>query len=108
MFRTIQRCLREYKTPTIITILFMTGEAIIEAIIPFITARLVDHISDGVEMPFLLKTGLLLVLMTLISLFFGGSAGFTSAKASAGFAKNVRHDIFEKVQTFAFSNIDKF
>ncbi len=108
MFRTIQRCLREYKTPTIITILFMTGEAIIEAIIPFITARLVDHISDGVEMPFLLKTGLLLVLMTLVSLFFGGSAGFTSAKASAGFAKNVRHDIFEKVQTFAFSNIDKF
>ena len=108
MFKTVARCLREYKAVTIITVLFMFGEAAIEAVIPFITARLVDHISDGVEMPFLLKTGLLLVLMTLISLFFGGSAGFTSAKASAGFAKNVRHDIFEKVQTFAFSNIDKF
>ncbi len=108
MFQTIRRCLREYKQPTIITILFMTGEAIIEAIIPFITARLVDNINSGIEMNTLVKTGLLLLLMTLLSLFFGGSAGFTSAKAAAGFAKNVRHDIFAKVQTFAFSNIDKF
>ena len=108
MFRTIRQCLREYRTPTIITILFMTGEAIIEAIIPFITARLVDHIQSGIEMELLLKTGLLLLVMTLLSLFFGGSAGFTAAKAAAGFAKNVRHDIFEKVQTFSFSNIDKF
>ena len=60
MFRTIRQCLREYRTPTIITILFMTGEAIIEAIIPFITARLVDHIQSGIEMELLLKTGLLL------------------------------------------------
>ncbi|MBP0970601.1 MAG: ABC transporter ATP-binding protein [Oscillospiraceae bacterium] len=108
MFRTVQRCLREYRRPTIITILFMTGEAIIEAVIPFITARLVDNINSGIEMPVLLRTGLLLLLLTLISLFFGGSAGFTSARAASGFAKNVRHDIFEKVQTFAFSNIDKF
>ena len=108
MFKTVARCLREYKAVTIITVLFMFGEAAIEAVIPFITARLVDHISAGVEMPFVLKTGLILVLMTLLSLFFGGSAGFTSAKASSGFAKNIRHDIFEKVQTFAFSNIDKF
>ena len=108
MFKTVARCLREYKAVTIITVLFMVGEAAIEAIIPFITARLVDHISAGVEMSFVLKTGLILVLMTLLSLFFGGSAGFTSAKAASGFAKNVRHDIFEKVQTFAFSNIDKF
>ncbi len=108
MFRTIRQCLREYRTPTIITILFMLGEAVIEAIIPFITARLVDHIQSGIEMELLLKTGLLLLVMTLLSLFFGGSAGFTAAKAAAGFAKNVRHDIFEKVQTFSFSNIDKF
>lgn len=108
MFKTISRCLREFKLPTILTILFITGEAIIEAIIPFITARLVDNISDGIAMSAVLKTGLLLLLMTLISLTFGGSAGFTSAKAAAGFAKNVRHDIFEKVQTFSFSNIDKF
>ena len=108
MFRTITRCLREFKKPTVLTILLIMGEAVIEAIIPFVTAKLVDHISAGVEMSYLLKTGLLLVLMTLISLAFGGSAGFTSAKAAAGFAKNVRHDIFARVQTFAFSNIDKF
>ena len=108
MFRTITRCLREFKKPTVLTILLIMGEAVIEAIIPFVTAKLVDHISTGVEMSYLLKTGLLLVLMTLISLAFGGSAGFTSAKAAAGFAKNVRHDIFARVQTFAFSNIDKF
>ena len=108
MFQTISRCLREFKKPTIFTILFMMGEAIIEAIIPFVTARLVDNITTGLAMSALLKTGLILVVMTLISLFFGGAAGMTSAKAAAGFAKNVRHDIFEKVQTFAFSNIDKF
>ncbi|HAM69346.1 MAG TPA: ABC transporter [Ruminococcus sp.] len=108
MFRTISRCLREYKTFTIITILFMAGEAAIEAIIPFITAKLVDSFTDTPEMSVILKTGLLLILMTLVSLFFGGSAGFTSAKAAAGLSKNVRHDIFERVQTFAFSNIDKF
>ncbi len=108
MFQTISRCLREFKKPTIFTILFMMGEAIIEAIIPFVTARLVDNITTGLAMSALLKTGLILVVMTLISLFFGGAAGMTSAKAAAGFARNVRHDIFEKVQTFAFSNIDKF
>ena len=108
MFRTISRCLREFKLPTIITILFMTGEAVIEAIIPFITARLVDNLTAGIAMSALLRTGLILVVLTLISLFFGGMAGMTSAKAAAGFARNVRHDIFAKVQTFAFSNIDKF
>ena len=108
MFRTISRCLREFKLPTIITILFMTGEAVIEAIIPFITARLVDNLTAGIAMSALLRTGLILFAMTLVSLFCGGMAGMTSAKAAAGLAKNVRHDIFEKVQTFAFSNIDKF
>ena len=110
MFRTITRCLREYKLPTIITILFMTGEAVIEAIIPFITAKLVDNLSaeGGIAMNVLLRTGLILVILTIISLCCGGAAGVTSAKAAAGLSKNVRHDIFEKVQTFSFSNIDKF
>ncbi len=108
MIKTLAKCIREYKTPMILTVLLMAGEAAIEAVIPFITAKLVNHVSSGVEMSYILKTGLLLVVMTVISLCFGGSAGFTSAKASAGFAKNVRHDIFERVQTFAFRNIDKF
>ncbi|MCQ2416986.1 MAG: ABC transporter ATP-binding protein/permease [Oscillospiraceae bacterium] len=108
MFRTIFRCVREYKSATILTILFITGEAIIEAVIPFITAKMVNSISEGVELSFIIKIGLILVLLTLISLAFGGLAGYTSAKAAAGLSKNLRHDIFEKVQSFAFSNIDKF
>ena len=65
MFRTISRCLREFKLPTFITILFMTGEAVIEAIIPFITARLVDDLTAGIAMSALLWTGLILFVMTL-------------------------------------------
>ncbi|MBR3269022.1 MAG: ABC transporter ATP-binding protein [Oscillospiraceae bacterium] len=108
MIKTITRCLREYKLPTVITILFMTGEVIIEAFIPYLTADLVNNVKNGVEMSYILKIGLILFVLTLISLSCGGGAGFTSAKASAGFAKNVRHDLFEKVQSFSFSNIDKF
>lgn len=108
MFKTISRCLREYKKPTILTILFITGEAIIEAIIPFLTASLVNNVNQGVEMSYILKIGLILLLMTIVSLMFGGGAGMTSAKASAGFAKNVRHDLFSRIQRFSFGNIDKF
>ena len=108
MFKTVSRCLREYKKPMLLTFFFIALEAVIEAIIPFITAKLVNHVSAGVEMSFLLRTGLLLFVMTLISLACGGLAGFTCSKASAGLAKNIRHDIFSRVQRFSFANIDKF
>ncbi len=108
MLKTMTKCIREYKTPTILTILFIIGEVVIEVIIPFITADLINAINRGVVMSEILKTGGLLLVMALISLACGGMAGFTCAKASAGFAKNVRHDIFKRVQTFAFKNIDKF
>ncbi len=108
MLKTMTKCIREYKTPTILTILFIIGEVVIEVIIPFITADLINSINKGVVMSEILKTGALLLVMALISLACGGMAGFTCAKASAGFAKNVRHDIFKRVQTFAFKNIDKF
>ncbi|MBR5372267.1 MAG: ABC transporter ATP-binding protein [Oscillospiraceae bacterium] len=108
MYKTILKCLREYKLPVILTILFITGEAIIEAIIPTITADLVNHVTNGVEMDYLLRTGGILFVMTVISLACGGLAGYTSAKAAAGFSKNVRHDIFARVQAFSFRNIDKF
>ncbi|MBR6106414.1 MAG: ABC transporter ATP-binding protein [Oscillospiraceae bacterium] len=108
MFKTISRCLREYKKPTILTIIFITGEVIIEAIIPYLTAELVNNVKKGVDMSYILKIGLILLLMTIVSLACGGGAGMTSAKAAAGFAKNVRHDMYEQVQRFSFSNIDKF
>lgn len=109
MIQKLARSVREYKKPTILTLVFIVGEAIIETLIPFITAMLVNKLDEqGVDMPFILKTGLLLVVMALASLACGGIAGFTCAKASAGFAKNLRSDIFRKIQTFTFSNIDKF
>ncbi len=108
MLKTMMKCIREYKLPTILTIIFIIGEVVIEVIIPFITADLINSINKGVVMSEILKTGALLLAMALVSLACGGMAGFTCAKASAGFAKNVRHDIFKRVQTFAFKNIDKF
>ena len=84
------------------------GEAIFETIIPFITAGLVNDIRNGTDIRELLGTGLLLVIMACASLVCGGLAGFTCSKASAGFAGNLRHDLYYSVQNYSFSNIDKF
>ncbi len=108
MIKRLARCVREYKKPTIYTLLLIIGEAVIECVIPFITADLVNKINDGIEMQYIIKKGLLLVALSLVSLACGAIAGFTSARASSGFAKNLRHDIFAKIQTYSFENIDKF
>ncbi len=109
IFKTMLRSVREYKIPSIVTLAFIVVEAIVETLIPFITANLINNIQqNGVDMGTILRTGALLVVMALISLASGGIAGFTSAKASAGFAKNLRHDLFYKVQTFSFENIDTY
>jgi len=108
MIRKLARSIREYKTPSILTFVFILCEAIIECLIPFITAALVNSIKNGAEMSSVLKTGGLLIIMAFASLSCGGIAGVTCAKASAGFAKNLRQDIFHKVQTYSFENIDKF
>ncbi len=108
MIRKLAKSIREYKTPSIITMLLMVGEVVIECLIPFITARLVNDIKAGVELSVLLKTGLMLAGLAIISLCCGGFAAFTCSKASAGFAKNLRHDVFTRIQSFSFNNIDKF
>lgn len=108
MIKKLAKSIREYKTPSIITMLLMVGEVVIECLIPFITARLVNDIKAGVELSVLLKTGLMLAGLAVISLCCGGVAAFTCAKASAGFAKNLRHDVFSRIQGFSFYNIDKF
>ena len=100
--------MREYVKPSMITLVFIVLEAVIECFIPFITANLVNSIQSGVDMTTILKTGGLLVALAVLSLSCGGIAGYTCAKASAGFAKNLRHDVFHNIQGFAFSNIDKF
>ena len=108
MIKRLLKCVREFKTPTILTLVFIVCEVIIETFIPYITANLVNQIKAGVELSQLLKVGLAIFGMACLSLCCGGIAAFTCAKASAGFARNVRHDVFYKVQTFAFENIDKF
>ncbi len=108
MIRRLSKCIREFKLPTILTLIFIIGEVIIEVLIPFITADMVNQIKEGVEINEILKTGLLLATMAIISLCCGGIAGYTCAKASAGFAKNLRSDIFRKIQKYSFENIDKF
>ncbi len=108
MFGRLLKCVREYKLPTILTLIFIVAEVVIEVFIPFITANLVNSIKAGAQMSEISKTGALLISLAILSLSCGGIAGFTCAKASAGFAKNVRHDVFKTVQTFSFENIDKF
>lgn len=110
--KKLAKCVREYKGVTILTLLLMVGEAIIETLIPFVTATfLINQIQEqgkNLDMGYILAVGGVLVLMAVASLTCGGLAGFTSARAAAGFAKNLRHDIFAKIQTFSFGNIDKF
>ena len=108
MIKKLAGCLREYKKPTILTLIFIVGEAFIETFIPFITARLVNLIKYDAPMEQVVRIGLFLVLMACLSLCCGGIAGATCAKASTGFARNLRHDMFERVQGFSFENIDKF
>lgn len=108
MIKRLSRCIREYKTATVLTLVFIVLEAVIEAFIPFITADMVNKVQAGAQISDIIKTGGLLIVMAALSLCCGGIAGITCAKASAGFAKNIRHDVFKRVQTYSFENIDKF
>ena len=108
MIKKLAGCVREYKLPVFLTLFFIFAEAVIECIIPYITAGLVNNIEAGVGLSVILKTGVILVVMALASLSCGGIAGYTCAKASAGFSKNLRHDMFYKIQDYSFHNIDKF
>ena len=108
MLRRLSRCIREYKKPTVITVAAILLEVVLDVLLPFTTARLVNRIQAGIEMGEIIRLGAVLVAMAIASLACGGIAGFTSSRASSGFAKNLRHDIYEKVQTFDFANIDHF
>ena len=108
MLKTLAKSIREFKRPSILTFILIVGEVIIECIIPFVTANLVNQIKAGVEIKTILYTGLILAAMAIVSLCCGGLAGVTSAKASAGFARNLRQDIFGRIQNYSFENIDRF
>ena len=108
MIKRLAHCIKGYEWQTFITPLFMIGEVSCECIIPMITKNLINSIQDGCSMKEVTKDGLLLIAMALVSLTFGALAGKFCATASAGFAKNLRHEIFFKIQDFSFSNIDRF
>ena len=108
MLKRLARCIGEYKRTALLTPLLMVGEVIIECLMPFIVANLINQIKAGCEIIEIVKIGLLLFAMALVSLTFGGLAGLTASKASAGFAKNLRRKLYERVQAFSFENIDKF
>lgn len=108
MLKHLAACIREYKKATILTLIFIVGEAVIETIIPFITAELVNLVKRGTDLSIVLKIGAVLAVLACLSLACGAIAGMTCSRASAGFAKNLRHDMFSKIQNFTFENIDKF
>ena len=108
MVKTLSKSIREYKKDSIMSVIYIVFEVIMECIIPFILANLVNGIRSNIPIGDLFKQGLILVVMAMLSLAFGILAGKKSAVASAGFARNLRKDIFQKVQGFSFENIDSF
>ncbi|MCH5160785.1 MAG: ABC transporter ATP-binding protein [Clostridiales bacterium] len=112
MVKELSRSIREYKTASILTPLFVSLEVVLECLIPFVISKLLGaiNVDDGVtiELSQILMYGGILVAMSLASLAFGALSGAFCAKASTGFAKNLRKDLYYKVQDFSFENIDKF
>lgn len=108
MIKTIMKSLREYKAPSVWTPILIIGEVAMECMLPFIIAQLINEIQAGCEFSVIAKYGGILTVMAIVSMFFGGAAGKTCAVASCGFAKNLRKDLFYKIQGFSFENIDRF
>ncbi len=108
MVSQLLKSLREYKKATIITPLLVVFEVVMECIIPFVIANLVNQIKAGCELSVIIKYGVVLIIMAALSLLFGALAGVTCSTASCGFAKNLRHDMFYAIQKYSFENIDKF
>lgn len=108
MLKRLAGCVRQYKGASLLSPLFVVLEVIMEVIIPLLMAKLIDDGIDGANQAAILKTGGILAVCCIFSLLFGILAGHFAAKASAGFAKNIRHDLFHAVQGFSFFNIDRF
>ena len=108
MLKRLAGCVRQYKGASLLSPLFVVLEVIMEVIIPLLMAKLIDDGIDGANQAAILKTGEILAVCCILSLLFGILAGHFAAKASAGFAKNIRHDLFYTVQGFSFFNIDRF
>lgn len=108
MIKTLARSIREFKKPAIITPLLVVVEVVLECIIPFVIANLVNEMQAGCDMGTIVHYGVQLLVMAVLSLMFGVAAGNTCATASTGFARNLRKDMFYRIQDYSFENIDKF
>lgn len=108
MVKTLAKSVREYKKPSLLSPLLVSCEVVLECIIPFLIANLVNQIKAGCGLQTIARYGVVLVALAALSLFFGASAGSACAKASCGFARNLRKDMFYRVQDYSFENIDRF
>lgn len=108
MIKTLAKSIREYKRPSIATPILVAFEVVLECIIPFLIASLINQVKGGAAMSTLLSYGGLLVVMAGLSLIFGAWAGNTCATASCGLARNLRKDMFYNIQEYSFENIDRF
>lgn len=108
MIKKLMKSIREYKRDSILTPFFVSLEVVMEVIIPLLMAMLIDYGIDGKDLGYIWRMGIFLVVSAMISLIFGALSGKYAASASAGFAKNLRKDMYYNVQNFSFSNIDKF
>lgn len=108
MLKKIIKSVREYKKPSLLSMVYVSGEVLLEVLIPLIMAELVDRGIEGGNMNVLVKLSIALLISALISLIFGALAGKSASVASCGFAKNLRKDMYENIQNFSFSNIDKY
>ena len=108
MIKTLLKSIREYKKPAIATPILVSIEVVMECIIPFLTADLVNHVKNGSDFRTLFSYGLVLIVLAGLALTFGALAGNTCATASCGLARNLRKDMFYNIQNFSFENIDRF
>ncbi len=107
MIKTLMKSIREYKKASILTPLYITLEIILECLLPLVMASLIDKMT-GSSMTPIIRYGFMLIIMAMLSLLFGYMSGRIGATASCGFAKNLRQDVFYKIQNFSFADIDNF
>ena len=108
IIRVLSRSIRENKRNSIIAPVFVAGEVVIECVIPFITSQLINEMNLGCDVATIARYGVVLAILAIVSLGCGTIAGIACSIASTGFARNLRHDMFESIQRFSFSNIDRF
>ena len=108
MIKRLSQCIREYKKDSILSPLYVLVESLLDVVIPFVMAGLIDKGIEAGNMSMILRYGAILVGFALVALTFGALSGRSCARATAGFARNLRHDMFHHLQVYSFSNIDKF